>query len=102
MSAMMFTYKTKKFFRDARPRSDKSSVTITSEVEEENPDLSFESHIPAEFRPTPEEFRWMRESPWRGAEAIHFLLLVQRFIHQAQFGNATKAALHLMYELLCI
>lgn len=96
MSAMMFTYKTKKFFRGealARPRSEKSNPI--SDMDEENADLSFEKHIPDEFRPTPEEFRWMRETPWRGAEAVHFLVLVQRFIHQGQFGNATKAALHL-------
>lgn len=90
MSAQMFTYKTRKFFRDksVAPKSAKSE-------NEDDADLSFENHIPEEFRPTQEEYRWMRETPWRGVEAIHYLCLVQRFIYQAQYGNATKAALYL-------
>jgi hypothetical protein len=79
-----------------RPRSEKYGAESTSFGENTtDSDLSFEKYIPPEFRPSSEEYGWMRETPWRGAEAVHFLLLVQRWIHQAQFGNATKAALHL-------
>ncbi|CAL8109802.1 unnamed protein product [Orchesella dallaii] len=97
MSAQMFTYKTRKFFREksvGAPKSAKSD-TGSNYGDEDDADLSFESHIPEDFRPSPEEYRWMREMPWRGAEAVHFLCLVQRFIYQAQYGNATKAALYL-------
>jgi hypothetical protein len=95
MSAMMFTAKTRKVFSGTA--GNVSAGVIKEDGEDSNADLSFESHIPHEFRPTAKEFRWMRENPWRGAEALHFLILVQRFIHGAQYGNAMKAALHLRY-----
>jgi len=88
MSAMMFTQKTGK-------RSFPDESSIQAQQRPQSADLSFESHIPPEFRPSPEEFRWMRETPWRGAEAVHFLILIQRFIHGGQFAAASHSALHL-------
>ena len=86
LSAMMFNYKTKRFFR--------GNITKPNATEGEE-DISFENYIPDEYRPPPEVYKWIRETPWRGTEALHFLMLVQRFILTGQYAQATRTALHL-------
>lgn len=38
---------------------------------------------------------WCWSDPWRGAEAVHFLNLAQRFIYRGMMGRAFKAAMYL-------
>ncbi|CAG7833859.1 unnamed protein product [Allacma fusca] len=89
LSAMMFNYKTKRFFRGT------PNTAAASAVVEGDEDISFENYIPDEYRPTPEIYKWMRETPWRGTEAVHLLILVQRFILTGQYANATRTSLQL-------
>jgi len=106
MSAMMFTYKTTKFFHDdLKGDRIQSGLLRDNSIDQEKlsrdqTDISFENHIPEQFRPTQEEYGWMRETPWRGATAAHFLLLVQRLIYENQYGNAMKAGLHLRFAFI--
>ena len=83
-------------------RKENSPGFISSNREqqtEDNGDVFFENSLPEQYRPNPEVYRWMRESPWRGAEAVHYLLLAQRLIYKGYYEEATRTTLYLRYNI---
>lgn len=64
-------------------------------VLEDEIDVKFDETIPTEFQPTMEELRWMRQTPWRGAIALQYLILAQKRIYTKCFERAIVVASHL-------
>jgi hypothetical protein len=58
-------------------------------------DIKLDESIPVKYQPTMEEERWMKFTPYRGAMAIHYFILMQRRIHIQNFDKATELSTHL-------
>lgn len=91
LCALLFEYKGKDYDFVNTGVSSRHPTTLNSMSD----DISFDMYIPEAYRPPPEVYNWMRNNPWRGAEAMHYFLLASRFLYTGQFTNAARCSLQL-------
>jgi RNA polymerase subunit RPABC4/transcription elongation factor Spt4 len=93
-AAMLFEYQGVAFVKHGTEKKVTGRSTQHF-IDHESMDVFFENFIPEQYRPTPEIYRWMRDTPWRGAEAVHYLILTQSLIYKGIYEPATRTALYL-------
>ncbi|CAG7816899.1 unnamed protein product [Allacma fusca] len=93
-AAMLFEYQGVTFIKHG---SENNCIGRSNQYynDEDSMDIFFENSIPEQHRPTPQIYKWMRDTPWRGAEAVHYLILTQSLIYKGIYEPATRTALYL-------